>query len=422
MKPRTNYDKILVGLDETLPKISTDQKLYAYKHCLPHQATRLKSGRLSCLECGHQWQSKGELEDKILGVTCPSCNTDLKVIQTRKKNFFYQSYYTIISRHEGFQVVRMCFVSGRYRDGEPAHLNLWEIYRNYIDENGKRTTIGMYQTSRYYDTWGGDFELRSDYTATSYYVHSKVIYPKFKIISKLRRNGMKKGLHGVEPTKLFQMLLTRPIAETLMKAKQYDLLRNMDRQSIYMHWPSIKICIRNNYIVKDASIWFDHLDMLRDKGKDLHNPKYVCPPDLIASHNKLVAKQREIMRKRKLAKQRAKIMEDQKYYEKLRKNFFGLSFSDGDLTIKFLDSVQEVMEEGDALKHCVFASNYHKNKNSLLFSARKDSKRIATVEFDIKQSKVVQVRGLSNSIPDENESIKRIVHKNRNIIQEVSCR
>jgi len=85
--------------------------------------------------------------------------------------------------------------------------------------------------------------------------------------------------------KVLITLLSDSRAETLLKAGQTDLLRyftNGNFSKIDDYFSSVKICIRNFYIVKDASLWRDYIDLLRSFWKDLHNAKYVCPADLKA--------------------------------------------------------------------------------------------------------------------------------------------
>jgi hypothetical protein len=83
-------------------------------------------------------------------------------------------------------------------------------------------------------------------------------------------------------------------AETFLNQPNWLLVEyfNSKEQQINRYWNSIKICIRNNYQIKDATIWFDTVRLLDHFDKDLLSTKYVCPDDLHKAHNKLVAKKR----------------------------------------------------------------------------------------------------------------------------------
>ena len=57
--------------------------------------------------------------------------------------------------------------------------------------------------------------------------------------------------------------------------------------------------------------------------------------------------------------------------------FFGLSFSDGVICVKVIESVKDMILEGRAMHHCV--GRYHTKKDSLILSATINGKRIETV-------------------------------------------
>jgi hypothetical protein len=87
-------------------------------------------------------------------------------------------------------------------------------------------------------------------------------------------------LSSLTPFDLFRTLLSDSRAETLLKAGQTSLLEFFAGNGfnrIDNYWASIRICIRNAYIVEDVSLWRDYIDLLRFFGKDLHNAQYVCP-------------------------------------------------------------------------------------------------------------------------------------------------
>ena len=65
----------------------------------------------------------------------------------------------------------------------------------------------------------------------------------------------------------------------------------------------------NGYIVQDASMWEDYMDLLLHFGKDVHNPKYICPIDLRDAHDRLVRKKLAIDRKQKIAEKRKRLVD-----------------------------------------------------------------------------------------------------------------
>jgi hypothetical protein len=168
----------------------------------------------------------------------------------------------------------------------------------------------------------------------------------------------------------------------------------------------------NGYTVEDASIWRDYIDLLRFFGKDLHNAKYVCPTDLTAEHDKQVQKKKDWQERESKERARKKALEDEQCFKELKSKFFGIQFTDGLIEVRTLESVEEVMQEGDIMHHCVFANEYHLKPDSLLLSACVDGKKTETIELSLSQMKVLQSRGVCNKNTEYHDRIIRLVKKN----------
>ena len=199
--------------------------------------------------------------------------------------------------------------------------------------------------------------IRNDNEAYRYAAYSP-IYPKFKATEALRRNGFKGDFHNIAPTRLIPALLSDNRAETLMKAERYEDLKYFlsKNKGIENYWDVYKLVLRHDYKVSDIALWCDYIDMLQRLGKDIHNPKFVCPPNLIAEHDKRESELRRQREKEEIERKRQKAMEDKKRFHELKSKFFGLAFSDGTIQIHVLESVQEHLEEGVAMHHCVFSN------------------------------------------------------------------
>ncbi len=104
--------------------------------------------------------------------------------------------------------------------------------------------------------------------------------------------------------------------------------------------------------------------------------------------------------------------EEEKKYRDLKSRFFGLVFTDGDLSVRVLEIVQEFVEEGDAMHYCVFACAYYLKLNSLIFSATIGGKRVETVEVALDTLKVVQSCGVYNSQTKYHNNIVTLVRRN----------
>ena len=118
------------------------------------------------------------------------------------------------------------------------------------------------------------------------------------------------------------------------------------------------------------------------------------------------------------AQRRQQAIENEERFQELKSPFFGITFTDGVIQVKVLESVQEYLEEGKALHHCVFTNEYYLKKQSLILSARIDSKRIETIEVSLETMKVIQCRGLQNKNTEYHDRIVNLVSANSNLIRQ----
>lgn len=102
----------------------------------------------------------------------------------------------------------------------------------------------------------------------------------------------------------------------------------------------------------------------------------------------------------------------------MKGKFFGLFFTDGLICVRVLESVEEHRQEGSHMHHCVFSAEYYLKKDSLIFSATINGKRVETVEFDLKQFRVSQSRGVCNKNTEYHDRIVSLVNRNADIIRQ----
>jgi len=79
--------------------------------------------------------------------------------------------------------------------------------------------------------------------------------------------------------------------------------------------------------------------------------------------------------------------------------------------------VQEYIEEGQALHHCVFTNEYHLKEKSLILPASIAGKRIETIELSLETMEILQCRGLQNKNTEHHERIIELVQQNMKQIQ-----
>lgn len=423
MKPRNKLHHRVVDLAESLFVISKQEKEWAYKNCLEHRAYQTKT-RVLCLDCGNTFSPELVKRKKAV---CPHCNTKVDVKLSLCTTDRQVNYFAITDIVQEFQVVRNFELIAYYKKGKPANYHLHEILQYWIQPDLKVTMFGLQHTvTGYCDSWGGNMEIREEnlrsWYGKKYDVYARKYHPNSVIKSEYKKYGINSNLQEITFLEAIKHIPNQPKLETLLKAKQYFLINahvNHSGRSVSYYWDSIKICLRNKYKVKDASIWMDYIDLLRYFNKDFRNAKYVCPKNLNKEHDRLVEKKKIIQKKRELEDQikRAKI--DNEFFLKEKSKFFDLQFTNGPLVIIPLKSVEEFIEEGEKLKHCVFANRYFAKENSLVLSARINDKPIETIEINLNKLKIIQSRGLQNQPTEHHEEILKILNQNMHKIRAI---
>ena len=412
MKPKTSFQKQVYSASKYLPPITDKQVKWAYEHCLEHIGRRLKSGKITCLECNHSWTDK----TTVNSCSCPNCAAKLFIYDTLKSKFTDSQYCCFLTTCKGFQVVRYINISIIGRVGYRPIYEQLEVVQHWIDPSGKLATFAKKRFSMYWDLkWckESDFEIRKHHTV--YNINPFRVHPSMIIIPKLKQCGFIGNIYEFTPLNLIQALLSQNRAETLFKAKEINLLKHFITNGLAtldQFWSSLKICFRNRYQISDVSIWCDYIELLRFFNKDLHNAKYVCPADLTAEHDKYVQKKRHWQKQQDREVAKIKASQDNLLFNKLKSRFFGIEFTDGLIQVRVLDSSEDVMLEGDALHHCLFTNEYHLKPDTLLFSAYIGDKRLETVEVSLSLLKVIQCRGACNQNTEYHSRIVKLVNKN----------
>lgn len=432
MKPRNKFQKHVCEVQEQLPELSQDIIQYAYDKCLPAYFVESRN-RLFCLDCGHKFISPNPqkwMDDVIC--ECPSCGKELKRINERNKiGGIYQTerlyrkdaHMAIVTVVDGMQLVRTIYVAKDMNKKKAAEYWYQEVSQHFMTEQGKVATFSKIP-SYSYSGWAmhTQLELRdAGPISRQHLAFIDCVYPKKKILDVVKRNGYKTGFYGYHPHAFMYLLLTEPKFETLVKTKQKSLANGFIREHrpINEYWSSIRIAIRKGYIIKDASMWIDYIQLLQWFKKDLHNAKYVCPADLKLAHDTLMNRREAIQEANRIRLQKedaelqARLLAEAKRdYPQWKGHFFDLEFTDGKITIAPLKSVDEFEEEGKELAHCVYVNQYYSKKDSLVLSAKVNGKRMETIEVSLKTFEIVQSRGYDNDPSKYNKRIVQLMEQN----------
>lgn len=417
---------------------------------LGYYVRRGRGGKNSCIWC----QECGQMDEvklsplgvalKVESHVCSRCgrNLEIKDWQPRwdKRNAVEHNFeFMIVTVCEGMQVVRMFNWYQYARMGNDTINDVFEVFQVWFDPNkGKKVIISkQYTRNWYYFRWDKDSEWKvkpnvetGGYTYYDVYsLMDRFLYPHTRILPILRRNGWKYKMFGMKtsPVDIWCGLLADPNIESLAKNGQYEIIdywyRTGGHRKDKSWWmPIIKVCNRHHYIVKDASMWFDYIELLRYFNKDTRNPHYVCPENLRSEHDRLMNKKTRIEEGLELKRQIALAEEYEDQYRKHYGKFFGICFGNKNIIIKIIDSVKEMAEEGKMMHHCVYTMGYYDFKRhpfSIILSARDiDGNRLETVEISSKTWNVIQSRGVANGTTPFHDQIVELVEQNISLFKE----
>lgn len=418
MKPRTKIQHEVFKINNGLLDIQKHIESWAFKECNEKVGIATKK-QFWCIDCGDYHPINLVKYNKA---ECPGCKAVLTVSNSRKRTFDQRYWVAFAELNYGeilgeLQVIRLFEVTSYHSVYNKPRFYVKESVRQFIPtDHNKIQYVARLRNMGQGHPVHGDLEIRnvSPYYSWCYNPYPYRYHPWSQFKSIYEKLGINKDLQGLSFLEASRILSYNSRAETLLKTKEYGLFSECSNNEgkIYRYWSSIKIALRNRYKISDGSMWLDYLELLEFFNKDIKSPKYICPRDLRKEHDRYVRKKNEHERKLRLKKQREKVARENKLYREMKAPFFGISFTKGDITIKVLESVKEFMEQGDVLKHCVFANEYYKKSDSLILAAFVNDEPIETVEVSLKTMDIVQSRGMNNNPSPFNSDIKTLLTSN----------
>lgn len=427
MKPRTKLQHQLVKYSSWLTQ-GVQDKIQSYAISTCNSKYGFSTGKTFwCGVCGDTHSSKEIVKNEV---TCKSCNSELHIVETKKRKFFESYYIAYAEEMFEFQVIRLFHVSVNYRKGEHWETNSLECVQQFHNDHdyhiiGRLTHYGN-------DPLYGPMEIRqpSYYKHFAYNPYPSHYHPDSKFLPQYEMKGCQGDLGNICFSDLKKQLnFNCSKTETLLKAGYTSLLKVAMQSSykIQRYWDSIKICIRNSYKPVDGGIYIDYLELLEQFNKDIKNPKFICPEDLHREHNFYVEKNRRIREREEAERRRVAEIEQlrqnnysQEEYNKDKSQYFGIQFKKGKLSIKVLETIEEFKEEAEVHKHCVFSNKYYAKKNSLILSARVNNTPIETIELSLTNFAIIQSRGLQNKSTVYHNDIIELINKNIHLIMNIN--
>lgn len=429
-------------LSASLPSLTSAQEWEAQQLCANAWIGAKKGW---CDVCAREFDSDLWTRKRKKYTTCPHCGAKLGIKRSPNKRSEKTKYYFHIVTVAGdWQVVRTFLCERESRRVEmfgtevlnpsEVRFHMTEVFQRYFQPEERQMIIGLglRGMSYYSDMWKWDSGWKIRRYQNAYAVWGWMSKSQ-QFLPILRQRGLKRMSDEVSPYEQIQSVFYQFQAEVLLKAgakKLYDAFVGRRNDQIRRYWPSVKIALRHKYKIADVGMWLDLLDLLRQNGKDLHNPHFVCPQDLKGAHDiQLAIRERElekqrIERERKEAEKLAeKLSEDGKTnveYIKRMGAYLGVVVRSKDIELRPLQNIREFFEEGSELCHCVFTNKYYQHSDCLIVGARVDGKRTETIEIDTKNWKIAQCRGKHNQSSPYHEKIVNLVNSNMDKFRRVA--
>lgn len=425
-------------LSASLPSMNAEQRKDAME-CGGTAWIGAKKGW--CDVCAQEFDSESLWKGRKKNIVCPECGARVELKRSPNKRTNTQKYYFhIVTTAEGWQAVRT-FLCTRKAERAERFVNTWfndpivefdytEVFQKFFKPNTIPIIIGLgFRGMQYYaDQWKWDsgWKIRQYRTGYSVWGWSA---RKQDILPELRMKGLKKLSETSSPYNQVEAVMNDPKAEILLKAgavKLFDKYMGRDDYKIRSCWESIRIVLRHGYHkrLRDWGMWLDMMDALKENGKDIRNPHYICPNDLRKAHDEQLAirerrreKARQERERQEAIRMAEELSKDGKtnvtYLEKMGK-VLGVMVVSGDITLKPLQNIRDFFEEGSTLHHCIFQNKYYQHQDCLVIGARVKGKRTETIEIDTKAWKIVQCRGKHNQPSKHHTRIVKLMNKNIN--------
>ena len=442
MRAKNKYQRRVIAVDKKVKPIGKRIINWANEHILDVPGTRNKYGTLTCYKCNHKWksQTKQSWQDKIIEMKCPNCKRDIHLTKDNSRTAKDECFFTYVDKIEEFQVVRTFIQYVYYKSNKPPRYVIDEVYRIYLDEEGRSNVVGRLRAGGYYywSHFNGMRELRHPDTIKDKYSNEGTVYPKWKLQDYVIKAGFDAYVYhesGKTVVANLKVMLTVPNLETVLKTKDEDLISYAWREpdTLKKYWSTLRICWRNNYKIRSWQTYFDMIKAMRMFGKDLRNRHYVCPGNFNIAHtywtDKLYQRYQKMQEVRNLRADERQKLADWEYQQRLLKKkdeynmkmlkFKHLEFKFGKLKIVPLMTVDIVEEAGELMHHCIYKTDgYWTKKDNLLFGTYVDGELVETTQYSISNKEVYHSYGKYNQKSKYHDKIVKIIQTGTHKISE----
>lgn len=334
-------------------------------------------------------------------------------------------YFTITDKIHEFNVRRL-YRAYKFTDRSTSHFFFVEILREFSD--GERNTYFAKQRTMgfYYDNFAyhSEIELRAVRKNFAGYDITGLLDLSVKSMKEM--DGERRQCDRICPTELARLIRNNPVAETLYKTSDPLFRHLINRTHIKETCRAITIAKRHGFTFNEENIplWLDMLHAIIACRKDWHNPVYIAPTDLRATHDRFINMLVRKNNRDRLARQYMELKRElatnaqlNEQYIKRRKRFYDMVLTDGLIECRVLPDVDAFREEAEDMQHCVYRCKYFNKPYSLILSARIGGQRIETVEVALNNYTILQCYGKHNHFTMYHDRILSLVKSNMDTIR-----
>ena len=361
-----------------------------------------------------------------------------------RKAFRCDCLYCVSQKIEDYQVFRFYWIykyNYKRKVANPKKDYEDEIYSIFYNVKNKKITL----VARRYDglsSWTAcrpvfslysNFEVRPTYckapayntpyyrldTYDTYFVSRHEDFPSDEITNKMFAD-CEAPLDVLEKMNIMQSSQY----ETMSKRGEVAICEYLLKYGEFNKptWKSFLCSLRHGRKFGDickVSDFIDLLKILRELKLDTHSPKYLAILEDSEEHKQLLTRLRnkrkrdaEIAQRKRDERRLLEMQKEKENYLRKIEQFRTLSIKVNDnITARILPNVEEFLNEGDAMHHCVYSCKYYSSEKSVVLSARdSEGNRVETIEVDVAKGKVLQSRGKYNKPTEWHDEIVKVVN------------
>lgn len=330
MTPRTKFEKLTASyLDndpDTLPELTEEQKKWAIqelekdgsisaKEFLPEKYTPYTI----CPKCYRRYGVPGQIGTDTRH--CPICRVETEHRESDRPRVMECKHdITAFRVYKGIQQIIRYQVTITYKYGGIVDVHSFPKCLIWINPNGKCAFYSVTERkNKKCKEWiptanNVQYKLEElkELCDRYYWIESHIskdwLWPKVETTDVLSYCGITydtllwlKETHNRDLLQIIhELTIGNPFLEKVIKNRHSEVIsrsiagceysiKGLPNRIKELAYSSIavgyKIACRHHYVPSDWNLWFDMVEMLEKAGKDIHNPKFVCPEDIHAGHD-----------------------------------------------------------------------------------------------------------------------------------------